>query len=333
MEILKEIRDRARNARSKITLPEGWDERIIKSAKLIHQEGIASEIIIPFNKDKTLSLADELNIDIEKIATVYAPEEHPEFKTFVEEYYRLRKHKGITKKDAENVMMNPIYFASMLVRQGEADGAVMGADTPTSETIRSALHSIGLSEGNRTLSSFFLMIVPDKSFGVDGILLFADCAVVPYPSPEQLADIAIETSKNAKKLLNITPKVAMLSFSTKGSATHPHADKVIKATEIAKKRAPDLIMDGEMQADTALVQGVAKKKAPDSVIKGDANCLIFPNLDSGNISYKLTQRLAGAKAIGPIFQGLKKPVNDLSRGCSADDVVNVVAFTMAQSAL
>lgn len=333
MDILKQIKNKAKDIKGTIVLPEGWDERILKASEIINREKLVDEIIIPNPLNSLNDTLDKLKIDIESIATVYGPQEHPEFNTFVDEYYQLRKHKKITKDDAVKTMSNPIYFASMLLRKGEADGAVMGADTATAETIRSALHSVGLREDTRTLSSFFIMITPRTEFGTDGILLYADCAVLPYPNEKQLADIAIQTAKNARTLLNMEPKIAMLSFSTKGSACHPSVDKVIKATEIVKSREPDLLIDGEFQVDTAIVPEVAERKAPDSVLHGDANCLIFPDLNSGNIAYKLTQRLGGASAIGPIFQGLKKPVNDLSRGCSVEDIVNVVAFTIVQTSV
>jgi len=331
MDLMKIVYENAKKNPKRIVLPESWDERIVGALPKIAEEGFATEIIVLGEPSEVKAFAEKIGSSVPSICKVFKPESHPKFDEAVETYFELRKEKGITKDDAKRMMQNPIYFASMLVRWDEADGALMGAAVATSETVKSALHSIGLSEGMKTVSSFFLMVLPDESYGYKGNYIYADCAVVPQPTVEQLADIAIASANNAKKVLGTEPLVAMLSFSTRGSAEHPDVDKVKQATELVKSRRPDIKIDGELQADAAIVPKVMEKKAPDSPLKGMANTLIFPDLDSANIAYKLTQRLAKASAIGPILQGLRKPVNDLSRGCSVQDVVDVFAFTVIQA--
>lgn len=265
--------------------------------------------------------AAELGVSVDG-ATFYDPQNYDKFEEFAQAYYEKRKHKGMTIDEAKKVMVEPTYFGAMLVDKGMADGCLSGADTSTGGVMRAALHIIGTAEGVKTVSSDFIMITPDES----KIWSFADCAVMPDPTAEQLADIAISTADTHKKVVGEEPRVAMLSFSTKGSAKHPAAQKVIDATNIVKEKRPDIMIDGELQADAAIVAGVGAKKAPGSAVAGQANVLVFPDLSAGNIGYKLVQRIAGCEAVGPIIQGLAKPLNDLSRGCSVDDIVNVSAI-------
>ncbi len=325
MSIVDEIRNKAKALQKTIILPESQDPRVLEATAELLDKKIAKIILIG-EKDEIQAKAKELNISVDGAQIISVNDARYAAK-FADKYYELRKKKGITPDQAKDAMQDSIFFAAMLVEEGVADGYVAGSEATTAHTLRPAIQIIKTAPGINVVSSYFLMVVPDKKFGVNGSIIFADCAVMPDPTAEQLAEIAVCSAQNCKKLLGAEPKVAMLAFSTKGSAKHESLDKVIAATQIVKKNYPDMIIDGEIQFDAAIIPAVAKKKAPDSPLKGEANVLIFPDLNSGNIAYKAVQRLAGAEAIGPVVQGTAKPVNDLSRGCSVSDIVSTVAIT------
>ncbi len=328
MNLMERFKERARKAGKTIVLPEGSDDRTLKAANQAVKEGVFKPIVLG-NKDDISKRCKELGIDLNFEVLDHLKTDY--FDKYAEFYYQKRKAKGITKEEAEKIMQDPLFFGAMMVEDGKADGSVAGALNTTANTVRAALHIIGTKEGTKTVSSFFLMITQNPAFGVDGAMLFADCAIVPNPNAVQLAEIAISTADNCRKFLEVEPKVAMLSFSTKGSANHPDVDKVKEAIEYIKSRRPDIVVDGEMQADAAIVESVGQKKAPGSPVAGKANVLIFPDLDAGNIGYKLTQRIGNAAAIGPVLQGLNKPCNDLSRGCSYQDIVDTGILTVIQT--
>lgn len=329
MGIMNKIWENAKIKKKKIALPEGSEPRTLNAAKKITQEGLA-EIILIGNIDEINSSAKNENINIDNFKII-EPYKSEFFESYVNSFYELRKKKGMTPEEAKTLTSDPVYFATMMVKNGDADGMVSGAIHSTGDLLRPALQIIKTAPGISIVSSCFVMELPNSTFGENGILLFADCAINPNPNAEELASIAIATASTAKSLCNIEPRIAMLSFSTKGSGKHELVDKVIEATRIAKEKAPDLLIDGELQLDAAIVQKIGEMKAPGSKVAGRANVLIFPDLQSGNIGYKLVQRLANANTIGPISQGFAKPVNDLSRGCSVIDIVNVVAITSLQA--
>lgn len=329
MDFIQDTWTKARRLNKTIILPETEDARVVKAAEIILKSHLAKIILIG-NKEKILSLAKANNVNIDE-AVIEDPLPSGKAERFANEYFKVRQHKGMTLESAKKIMTEDYpFYGAMMIRTGEADGMVTGANHPTADTIRAAVHCVGMAEGISLISSFFVMITQKKEFGIDGLLFYADCGVNPNPAAEELADIAITTADSFRKLVGWDPKVAMLSFSTKGSASHPDIDKVVKATEIVKAKRPELLIDGELQGDAALIPSIGKKKAPDSKVAGKANILIFPDLDAGNICYKITERIGGAVALGPILQGCAKPINDLSRGCSVDDIVNICAITAVQ---
>ena len=330
MKISQLIREKAKKNPKIIVLPEGEEPRMIKAADTIINEGLASLILLG-SEENIKSKARELGVDLSNKIQIINPKDSEKLKEYAESYYQLRKNKGVSSDEAYQLLENPLYFGALMVYHDDADGLVAGSINATGDVFRPALQTIKTAPGINIVSSSFVMVVPDCPYGEKGIMVFADCALNPEPDAEQLADVAIASAATGKALVGFEPRVAMLSFSTKGSGKHPLVDKVIEATKIAKEKKPELLIDGELQADAALIPSIGERKAPNSKIAGKANVLIFPDLHSGNIAYKLIERLAKAEAIGPISQGMRKPVNDLSRGCSAEDIVNVVAITVLQA--
>ncbi|HLV10644.1 MAG TPA: phosphate acetyltransferase [Halanaerobiales bacterium] len=329
MDLLTAIKKKAKSEIKKIVFPEGTEPRIIKAAAKILKENLAEIILLGKEEEiKSIAQSEEVNINN---AYFINPDSSELLEKYTDIFYKLRKHKGISKEDASSQVVNPLYFGTMLVHSKDADGMVAGSITATPDVLRPAFQIVKTKKDISIVSGAFLMEVPDCEYGANGSFIFADCAVNPVPDSAQLAEIAISSAETARTLLGVNPVVALLSFSTKGSTSHERVQKVIDATEIVNKKEAELIADGELQADAALVKNIACKKCPNSKAAGSANVLIFPDLQSGNIAYKLVQRLAKANAIGPILQGIAKPINDLSRGCSVEDIVNIAAITAVQA--
>lgn len=329
MSFVETMKEKARQNIKTILLPESEDVRVIQAAADVEEEGFAKAVLIG-NEENVKQIALDNNIDVSKV-TIINPLKSEKFGEYSNKFYELRKAKGMTPEKAKEIMKEPIYFGTMMVKVGDADGIVSGACHPTAHTLRPALQILKTAPGTKLASAFFLMVTKCPEYGEDGVFIFADSGMNEYPDADGLSEIAISSAKSFKQLVGKEPRVAMLSYSTYGSASSPLTEKVIEATRILKEKAPDLLCDGELQLDAAIIPEVAERKAPGSPIAGKANVLIFPDLDAGNIGYKLVQRFGRAEAYGPLCQGIAKAVNDLSRGCSSDDIVGVVAITSVQA--
>lgn len=330
MGLLENIKENARLLQRTIVLPEGEAERTLRAASQIINEGLA-KIILVGDQKTILQKADDLDIPSIDQAQIYDLRHDERRAELIELLLKIRKTKGLLPEQAEILLNDPLYVGPLLIKAGYAHGEVSGAENSTGDVLRPAFQIVKTAPNSSVVSGAFIMMTNTKQYGDNGVLIFADCAVNPNPTAQQLAEIAIASAETARSIAKIEPKIAMLSFSTKGSAAHELVDKVVEATKIAKALRPDLEIDGELQLDAAIVESIGQKKAPGSTIAGKANVLVFPDLNAGNIGYKLVQRFANAEAIGPVLQGMAAPINDLSRGCSVDDIVNLVAITANQS--
>ncbi|NOQ26232.1 MAG: phosphate acetyltransferase [Bacteroidales bacterium] len=331
MDLLIKIKEAARKYNKKIVLPESTEERTLRAADELIKDGIA-QIILTGDPKEIKEKAIELNLSNIEKAIIIDPKNHDKKEEYIDLMVDIRKKKGLTREDAAKLVEDPLYLATVMIKNGDADGEVAGAENSTGDVLRPAFQYVKTKPGISVVSGAFLMIFKDKNIGENGIIVFADCAVHPNPTDKELAEIAVATGATTRAIAGFEPRIAMLSFSTKGSAKHEMVDKVVSATKLAKEMDPSLKIDGELQADAAIIEAIGQKKAPGSEIAGRANVLVFPTLETGNITYKLVQRLAGAEAVGPILQGMAAPINDLSRGCSVSDIVNLVAITANQAA-
>jgi len=329
MSFVVKMKEQAVEMQKSVVLPEGTEERTIQAARILVDQKICSKVILVGEQKKIKEVADSNNTSLDGII-IDTPESSENLDKYAKEYYSLRKHKGITEDEAKSAIIDPLKWGAMMVRLDDADAMVAGAENSTGKVLVAGFTIIKTAPGVKTASSCFVMDMPEKKWGHNGLMIFSDCATIVNPTSEELAAITRQSAQSCRAFLQTEPRVAMLSFSTKGSAKHPNVDKVTEAYDIVKKEEPTLIVDGELQADAAIIESVAAKKAPGSSINGSANVLIFPDLQSGNIGYKMVQRFAGAGAYGPFLQGFAKPISDLSRGCSVDDIVNTTAVTMTQ---
>jgi phosphate acetyltransferase len=329
MTFTEKMTEKARKMGKRLVLPESTEPRTLKAARIITDGRISSMVTLIGNPAAVERAAAEAGVSLVGI-TVVDPGKSPELKSYAEEYYSLRKHKGVTSEEALEKIQDPLLWGAMMVRRNDADAMVAGAQNATAKVLVAGFTIIGTAPGVKSASSCFVMDFPDRTLGKDGLMIFSDCATIPEPTVDQLAEITLASAESCRNFLQTEPVVAMLSFSTKGSASHPLVDKVVNALKIVKEKAPNLNVDGEMQLDTAVVPSVGEKKAPGSPVAGKANTLIFPDLQAGNIGYKIAQRFGNAGAYGPFLQGFAKPISDLSRGASIDDIVNTCAATLTQ---
>jgi phosphate acetyltransferase len=330
MDFVKDMRAKARSMQKRLVLPEGTEPRTVKAARILVDESLAASVVLLGKESEIQAIAEQQGVPLEGI-TVINPHIDKELNVYAHEYFELRKHKGMTEEQAKIDITDPLRWGSMMVRMGAADVSVAGAENTTGDVLRAGLAIIGTVPGLKTASSCFVMQTADPVWGKEGNLIFSDCAVIPDPTAEQLADIAESAAQSCREFLGVEPVVALMSFSTKGSAKHDNVAKVQTAVEILKGRKPNFVFDGELQADAALAPSVTDKKAPGSPVKGRVNTLIFPDLGAGNIGYKLVQRLGRAEAFGPFLQGFAKPISDLSRGASVDDIVTTAAVTLSRA--